>query len=132
MSAFANKPYNEIPTKYVDPLHSKKPDEGSRVNGKDWKIQKDAFRVKTLGVTKSSSWRKREEKRLQDKQYKARLQELKQEKEDAKQLKIAELKRRREIKEEKERYERMAQKMHAKKVERMRKREKRNKMLKER
>lgn len=124
-------PLEDIPKKFVDPVSSKDVDEGNRVNGKNWKMKKDAFRVKSLGVSKTL-FNKRQEKKLLEDQYKARMTELKQEKEDAKQKRIDDLKRRREIKEEKERYEKMATKMHAKKVERMRRREKRNKMLKER
>ncbi|CAK7901934.1 rRNA-processing protein Cgr1p [[Candida] anglica] len=132
MSASANKEFKDIPTKYIDPLAPKDVGEGYRVNGKEWKIKKDAFRVKTIGVTKLSTFQLREQKRLEEKQYKTRLNDLKKEKDDTKQARIADLKRRREIKEEKERYTKMAEKMHAKKVERMRKREKRNKLLKER
>ncbi|CAK9440289.1 uncharacterized protein LODBEIA_P43890 [Lodderomyces beijingensis] len=135
MSTSSNLQYDEIPKKYIDPSTPKDKSEGSRVNGKDWKIKKDAFRVKTLGVSKpksKNSYKEREQKKLQEQQYKARLKELKEEKESMKKAKIDELKRRREIKAEKERYEKMAAKMHAKKVERMKKREKRNKMLKER
>ncbi|CCE88815.1 Piso0_001600 [Millerozyma farinosa CBS 7064] len=106
--------------------------EGPRVSGKEWKTKKDPFRVKTLGVKKLSSWEKRQEKTLREKQYKARLNELKGEKESEQNQKIEDLKRRREIKEEKERYEKMAAKMHAKKVERLKRKEKRNKLLKER
>lgn len=132
MSATADKPFKDIPKKYIDPLAEKDIGEGSRVNGKDWKIKKDAFRVKTIGVKKLSSWKLREQKKLQQDQYKQRLNDLKQEKEDEKNRKITELKRRRELREEKERFEKIAQKMHAKKVERMRKKEKRNKLLRER
>ncbi|WLF77317.1 rRNA-processing protein cgr1 [Lodderomyces elongisporus] len=132
MSTTSNLRYDEIPKKYIDPLAPKDKSEGSRVNGKDWKIKKDAFRVKTLGVAKRNSFKERELKKLQEQQYKERLKELQEEKESARKQKIADLKRRREIKAEKERYERMAAKMHAKKVERMKKREKRNKLLKER
>ncbi|KAK6457616.1 nucleolar coiled coil protein [Scheffersomyces xylosifermentans] len=132
MSSSANLEYKDIPKRYIDPLAPKEKGEGARVNGKDWKIKKDAFRVKTLGVAKGKKLKDREAKRLQEEQFKARLKELKEEKESVRQERIAESKRRREIKEEKERYEKMAQKMHAKKVERMRKKEKRNKLLKER
>lgn len=132
MSASSQMEYKDIPKRYIDPSTPKDVGEGSRVNGKDWKIKKDAFRVKTLGVKKLSTWEHREQKKLEQQQYKTRLQDLKQEKEDAKNQRISDLKRRREIKAEKERYEKMAVKMHAKKVDRMRKREKRNKMLKER
>lgn len=132
MSASSQMEYKDIPKRFIDPSAPKDIGEGSRVNGKDWKIKKDAFRVKTLGVKKLSTWKQREQKKMEQDQYKARLQELKQEKEDAKNQRISDLKRRREIKAEKERYEKMAVKMHAKKVERLRKREKRNKLLKER
>ncbi|KAK6201400.1 uncharacterized protein RJT21DRAFT_35059 [Scheffersomyces amazonensis] len=132
MSSSANLKYEDIPKRYIDPLAPKDKGEGSRVNGKDWKIKKDAFRVKTLGVKRFSSFKDREEKKLQEEQYKARVKELKEEKESIRKQRIDDLKRRREIKAEKERYELMAAKMHAKKVERMRKREKRNKLLKER
>ena len=124
-------PVEDIPKRYVDPVATKDADEGNRVNGKNWKIKKDAFRVKSLGISKTL-FGKRQEKKLLEDQYKARIAELKQEKDDAKQKRTDDLKRRREIKAEKERYEMMATKMHAKKVERMRRREKRNKMLKER
>ncbi|KAG7195268.1 rRNA-processing protein cgr1 [Scheffersomyces spartinae] len=127
----AKKPVEDIPKKFIDPVASKDADEGDRVNGKNWKMKKDAFRVKSLGVSKTL-FSKRQENKLLEEQYKARIADLKQEKNDAKQAHINELKRRREIKAEKERYEMMATKMHAKKVERMRRREKRNKMLKER
>ena len=124
---------NEAPKEVENSTEGlKDPGKGSRVNGKDWKGQKDPFRIKRLGVTKPSNFKEREAKKLQEQQYRARLQELKQEKEDAKNQRIADLKRRREIKEEKERYEKLAAKMHAKKVERLRKKEKRNKLLKER
>lgn len=135
MSSSSNIEFKEIPKKYIDPLAPKDKGEGSRVNGKNWKIKKDAFRVRTIGVvskTKKNSFKQRELKKLEEEQYKARMKELKDEKETARKQKFDDLKRRREIKEEKERYERMASKMHAKKVERMRKREKRNKLLKER
>lgn len=98
--------------------------------GKNWKVEKSAFRVKSLGV--KSSWEKKQEQRLKDAQVKAKLKELKEEKENEKKQRIQALKDRREKKEEKERYEKLAAKMHAKKVERMRKREKRNKLLKDR
>lgn len=132
MSATADKKFEDIPKKYIDPLAEKDIGEGSRVNGKDWKIKKDAFRVKTIGVKKLSTWKLREQKKLQEQQFKQRLNDLKQEKNDEKTRKIEELKRRKELREEKERYEKIAQKMHAKKVERMRKKEKRNKLLRER
>ncbi|CAH2352372.1 rRNA-processing protein Cgr1p [[Candida] railenensis] len=132
MSAFATKEFKEIPKKYINPLEPKDIGEGRRVNGKEWKIKKDAFRVKTLGVTKLSSWELRERKRQEDKNFKARINDLKQEKDDVKQAKVTELKKRREAKEEKERFARISEKMHKKKVERMKKREKRNKLLKER
>lgn len=132
MSATADKPLKEIPKKYINPLAEKDLGEGSRVNGKDYKIKKDAFRVRTIGVKKPNSFQLREQKRLQEEQYKARLKDLKQEKEDERTSKIAERKKRLEMAAEKERYEMMAERMHKKKVDRMRKKEKRNKMLRER
>lgn len=132
MSATADKDFKDIPKKYINPLAEKEITEGPRVNGKNFKIKKDAFRVRSLGVKKLNTWQLREKKKLEEEQYKARIKDLKQEKEDEKNLRVAEIKRRREVKEEKERYERMAEKMHAKKVERMRKKEKRNKALRER
>ncbi|ODV81359.1 uncharacterized protein CANTADRAFT_87363 [Suhomyces tanzawaensis NRRL Y-17324] len=119
---------NEAP---LDPLAPKDKGEGSRVSGKEWKVKKGAFRVKTFSV-KKSPFQQREEKRLQEEQFKQRLKDLQDEKESIKQSRIADLKRRREIKEEKERHERIAAKMSAKKAERLRKKEKRNKLLKER
>lgn len=132
MSATADKPFKDIPKKYINPLAEKDIKEGPRVNGKNFKIKKDAFRVRSLGVKKLNTWELREKKRKEEEMFKARYKELKQEKKDEKDSRVAEIKRRRELKEEKERYEKMAAKMHAKKVERMRKKEKRNKALKER
>ncbi|WPK27018.1 hypothetical protein PUMCH_004389 [Australozyma saopauloensis] len=132
MSATSEKRFDDIPKRFIDPLVSKDKDEGSRVNGKDWKIKKDAFRLKSAGVRKLNTWKLREEKKLQQDQYKQRLNDLKKEKSDEKSRKVEEIKKRREAIEEKKRYEQIALKMHAKKVERLRKKEKRNKMLKER
>lgn len=132
MSATADKKFEDIPKKYIDPLAEKDIGEGSRVNGKEWKIKKDAFRVKTIGVKKLNTWKLREQKKLEQDQFKQRLNDLKQEKSDEKNRKLDEIKKRREAREEKERYEKIAQKMHAKKVDRMRKKEKRNKLLRER
>lgn len=134
MSAVSQEDYKNIPKKYLNPLEGKDKGDGTRVNGKDWKISKNPFRVKTIGVNKlkSNSWSQREKQRLEKEQYKARLDALTQEKEDARKQRIEAIKKKKEIKEEKERYERIATKMHAKRVERLRKREKRNKLLKER
>lgn len=132
MSATADMKLEDIPKKYINPLAPKEVGEGSRVNGKDWKIKKDAFRVKTLGVKKMSNFKDRQQKKMLEDQYKARLKDLKNEKEDLRNERIAAIKKKREEKEEKERYEKIAAKMHAKKVERLKKKEKRNKMLKER
>lgn len=132
MSANSEKRYEDIPKKYINPLVEKDEGEGKRVNGKDWKIKKDAFRLKSAGVRKINTWKLREEKLLKEKQFKQRLNDLKQEKSDEKNRKLEETKKRREAIEEKERYQRIAEKMHAKKVERLRRKEKRNKMLRER
>lgn len=132
MSAFSEKQFKDIPKKYIDPLVEKDEGEGPRINGKDWKIKKDAFRLKSTGVRKMNTWKLREEKKLQDEQFKQRIKDLKQEKADEKNRKIEEIKKRREAIEEKERYQKIALKMHAKKVERLRKKEKRNKLLRER
>ncbi|EJS43734.1 cgr1p [Saccharomyces arboricola H-6] len=112
------------------PKHSK----GTSVSGKVWKVEKTPLRTKNSVVKnkKLTSWELKTQKRLEDKQFKERLNALKDEKEEARQAKITMLRERREKKEENERYERLAAKMHAKKVERMRRREKRNKALKER
>lgn len=132
MSATSEKRFEDIPKKYIDPLVVKGKDEGPRVNGKEWKIKKDAFRLKSAGVRKLNTWKLRELKESQEDQFKQRIKALKQEKSDEKNRKIEEIKKRREAIEEKKRYEQIALKMHAKKVERLRKKEKRNKMLKER
>ena len=66
MSSSSNLQYEEIPKKYIDPLAPKDKGEGSRVNGKDWKIKKDAFR-KDFGSgfeNKKDSFKQRELKRL--------------------------------------------------------------------
>lgn len=102
------------------------------MNGKDWKIKKDAFRVRTLGVAKRELYKKREQERLFEKQYKARLAELKDEKNSDKKKRIDNIKRRHELKEEKERYARIAAKMSKKRAERLKRKEKRNRMIKER
>lgn len=132
MSATSEKRFDDIPKKYIDPLTEKEKGEGTRVNGKEWKIKKDAFRLRSAGVRKLNTWTLREQKKLIEDQFKLRIKELKDEKNDEKTRKIEEIKKRREAIEEKKRYEQIALKMHAKKVERLRKKEKRNKMLKER
>lgn len=106
------------------------PGKGKRVSGKNWKVEKKAFRIKSLGV--SSSWKKKQEQRLKEQQDKIRLKELQDEKNNTTKERIAKIKEKREKKEEQERYERLATIMHAKKVERLKRREKRNKLLKER
>ncbi|QPG72896.1 hypothetical protein FOA43_000199 [Brettanomyces nanus] len=106
------------------------PGRGARVSGKWWKKEKKVFRIRSLGV--HSSWKDREEQKLKDGQFKAKLKELKEEKEGERKAKIDRIKERREKQEEKERYERLATKMHRKKLERLKRREKRNKMLSER
>ena len=121
-----------VDKKYTDPTAPREATEGSRVNGKDWKIKKDAFRLGPASTNKLKGWEKRRQQDLEEKQYKARLQSLTQEKEDERRAHIEKIKSRREAKAEKERYQALAQKMHARKVDRLRKREKRNKKLKER
>ncbi|QLG71504.1 hypothetical protein HG535_0B05460 [Zygotorulaspora mrakii] len=107
---------------------------GAPVSGRTWKSDKGQFRVKSRVVKnkKLTSWEIRQQKRLDDQQFKERMKQLKDEKEDIRQNRIKAMKERREKKAENERYELLAAKMHAKKVERMRRREKRNKALKER
>lgn len=132
MSAFSERPIEDIPEQYLNPLTRKDEGEGNRVNGKEWKMKKDAFRIKSLGVRKLSTWEDREAKRAKDEQYKHRLKELKTTKSDEKQRVIDERKKRLEAKAEKERFERIAKKMSAKKIERLKRKEKRNKLLRER
>lgn len=107
---------------------------GTPVSGRTWKNDKEQFRVRSRVVKnkKLTSWQLKEQKRLEEKQFKERMKALKDEKEQERQTRIQSLKERREKKAENERYELLAAKMHAKKVERMRRREKRNKALKER
>lgn len=131
MSSTSHLKLEDIPKKYLTPL-PKEPGEGLRVNGKDFKIKKDAFRIKSLGVRKLLTWETRQKERMAQEQFKAKYRELKEEKANARKARYEEIKRRHEAKEEKERYERMAATMHAKKVERKRRKEKRNKVLKER
>ncbi|CCE63549.1 hypothetical protein TPHA_0F00620 [Tetrapisispora phaffii CBS 4417] len=121
---------SEVQNEIVDASKTR----GTRVSGKTWKEERTPFRV-TSSVIKNkkfTSWEAKQQKKLEDKQFKDRLKALKDEKEEARKTKIQALKERREKKEEKERYERLAAKMHAKKVDRLRRREKRNKALKER
>lgn len=132
MSTTSNLKYEDIPKRFINPSTPKDNGDGLRVNGKDWKIQKDAFRVRTLGVSKKGLYKTRAQERLQEEQYKIRLADLKDEKLNEKKEKVEDLKRRRALKEEKERHERIAAKMSKKKVERLKRKEKRNKMLKER
>lgn len=123
---------NSADKRYTDPTAPKEANEGSRVNGKDWKIKKDAFRLGPASTNKLKGWEKRRQQDFEEKQYRVRLQGLSQEKEDERRAHIEKIKNRREAKAEKERYEALSQKMHARKVDRLRKREKKNKKLKER
>lgn len=132
ISATSEKELKDIPARYIDPLAEKEVGEGSRINGKDWKMKKEAFRVKSLGVKKLSTWKIREEKKVQEEQFKQRVKDLKQEKSDERARRIEAIKKKREAIEEKERFAKIAEKMNAKKVERLRKKEKRNKLLRER
>lgn len=132
MSATSDKAFEEIPKKYINPLIEKDKSEGRRVSGKEWKVAKDAYRVKSVGVRMLNTWKLREEKKLLEQQLKQRLKDLKEEKAEEQARRLEAIKKRREAIEEKKRYEQIAVKMHAKKVERLRKKEKRNKMLRER
>ncbi|AQZ10280.1 CGR1 (YGL029W) [Zygosaccharomyces parabailii] len=120
----------EVPMKEVEASRTK----GAPVSGRTWKIDKEQLRISSRQVRnkKLKSWELKQQKRLEDKQFKERMKQLKDEKEQQRQERIQSLRERREKKEEKERYEIMAAKMHAKKVDRMRRREKRNKALRER
>ncbi|KAM3162660.1 rRNA-processing protein [Lachancea thermotolerans] len=112
----------------------KVPVKGANVSGRAWKVDKGQFRVSSRAIKnkKLTSWELKRQKALEDKQFKQKLKELREEKDQIRKAKIQALKERRERSEEKERYERLATKMHAKKVDRLRRREKRNKALKER
>lgn len=120
----------EIPKETLEEVLSNDPGKGQRVSGKNWKVEKKAFRIKSLGVR--TAWEKRQEQRLREKEERQRLKDLQAEKEAAHRAKIQRIKEKREKKAEEERYERLSQIMHAKKVDRLRRREKRNKLLKER
>lgn len=111
-------------------IQAKDPGQGSRVSGKWWKHDRKAFRINSLGL--KSSWKKKQAARMKDKEFKERLNALKQEKEDEWQAHTSRIKERRKKAAENERYEYLATKMHRKKLERLKRREKRNKMLQER
>lgn len=97
---------------------------GKPVSGRVWKAEKQPLRAKSRVVKnkKLTSWELKEQKRLEDKQFKEKIRELKSEKEAEKKAVIEALKERRAKKEEQERYSRLAEKMHAKKVDRLRRR----------
>ncbi|TID15037.1 hypothetical protein CANINC_004708 [Pichia inconspicua] len=120
----------EVPKETLAEVLPVDPGKGKRVSGKNWKVEKKAFRIKSLGVR--TAWEKRQEQRLREKEEKQRLKDLQAEKEAAHKAKILRIKEKREKKAEEERYERLSQIMHAKRVDRLRRREKRNKLLKER
>ncbi|CDO53503.1 similar to Saccharomyces cerevisiae YGL029W CGR1 Protein involved in nucleolar integrity and processing of the pre-rRNA for the 60S ribosome subunit [Geotrichum candidum] len=101
-------------------------------SGRVWKEGKKPLRVRSLGISKTSTWEKRQKDRLALKGFKEKARELKEEKEQERKRVIEARKAHKLAKEEKERYELLAKKMHAKKLERLRKKEKRNKLLKER
>ncbi|RPB24774.1 Cgr1-domain-containing protein [Terfezia boudieri ATCC MYA-4762] len=102
---------------------------GLRVNGKNWKPQKTAFRPQ-LGH--KTTWEARSKARKHQELVKAKEKELRDEKEAVRQKHITTLKEKREKAAEKARYAALAEKMHKKRVERLKRREKRNKALKER
>lgn len=99
---------------------------GKRVNGKNWRPTKKAFRP-TAGQT---SYEKRKAADALRATMRAKEQEMKDEKQADRDRRIQAIKDKRKAKEEKERYEAMAAKMHQKLVERRKRREKRNKLLK--
>ncbi|KAI5305270.1 hypothetical protein KEM56_004847 [Ascosphaera pollenicola] len=98
---------------------------GQRVNGKNWKDNKKAFRP-TSGLT---PYEKRLQQRKELEAIKEKEKEMKDEKEAERQRRIQAIKDRRAAKEEKIRYQLMAEKMHKKKVERRKRKEKRNKLI---
>ncbi|KAI5291196.1 hypothetical protein KEM54_005933 [Ascosphaera aggregata] len=98
---------------------------GHRVNGKNWKETKKAFRP-TSGLT---PYEKRLQQRKDLEAIKEKEREMKEEKEAERQRRIQAIKDRRAAKEEKLRYQVMADKMHKKRVERRKRKEKRNKLL---
>ncbi|VVT55825.1 uncharacterized protein SAPINGB_P004757 [Magnusiomyces paraingens] len=103
----------------------------TRKSNRTWREQKTPLRISALGVGKTA-WEKRVQARTEAAAFKARVQEMKDEKEGERRRRMEERAAREAAKKEKERYAELAKKMHAKKLERLRRKEKRNKMLKER
>lgn len=104
-----------------------------RVNGKDWKETKTAFRPSTLSVPqKYKTWEKRLKDRETLKMVKAKEKEMKDEKQAENDEKVRKIKERRHAKDEVERLEKLASILTAKKLARRKRKEKRNKLLRER
>lgn len=113
----------------INQAEDKKFIQGSRVSGKSWKVDKQAYK-KSLNLKGTKmGFQERRQQQEQQRLLKQKLQLLKDEKENEKKAKIELIKKRAAEKEEKERYERLAIKYNKKKVERLRRKEKRSKLL---
>ncbi|KAI9889144.1 MAG: hypothetical protein M1814_005735 [Vezdaea aestivalis] len=98
---------------------------GRRQNGKNWHVQKSAFRPKSGW----STWDQRSKQREETAKTKEVENKMKSLKESERQTRIEAIKKKRADKEERKRFEMLEQKMHKKRVERLKRKEKRNKLL---
>lgn len=85
----------------------------TRKSGRVWREQKQPLRISALGAGRKT-WAQKQEQRVAEAAFKAKAQELKDEKEGEKRRRVEERKLREETKKEKERYELLAKTMHAK------------------
>ncbi|XBW36090.1 hypothetical protein QEN19_001666 [Hanseniaspora menglaensis] len=106
--------------------------EGVNKSSRTWKAYKvSKSLVPNNSITKKSSWDRKREEALKEKEFKDKLRQLKQEKHDQKMEKINKRKEREEKKIEQERLQILQQRLNQKRIDRMRRKEKRNKALNE-
>lgn len=106
--------------------------DGVNKSSRTWKAYKvSKSLVPNNSIIKKTTWDKKREEALKNKEFKDKLRELKQEKKDAKMEKITARKEKEERKIEKERLEILKQRLNQKRIDRLRRKEKRNKALNE-
>ena len=106
--------------------------DGNNKSNRSWKAYKVSKSLKpNNAITKKSSWDKKKEEALKEREFKDKLAQMKQEKQTAKLEKLNARKEREEKRIEKERLEILHKRLNQKRIDRLRRKEKRNKALNE-
>ncbi|CAI8501527.1 hypothetical protein ACO0OL_002650 [Hanseniaspora opuntiae] len=106
--------------------------DGINKSSRTWKAYKVTKSLKpNNAITKKTSWDKKREQAMKEKEFKDKLAQMKQEKKDLKLEKLNARKEREQKKIEKERLEILHKRLNQKRIDRLRRKEKRNKALSE-